>query len=385
MELKTTKGRLFSFLLMIILLPLLQNAFNVIESGPLAGTMVSHPNVQFTPATWWDGSYQEKKTLHVNDSVGFRPDLVRITNQINYWVFKTLPNDIYVGKNGYLFMKDYVNEYEGRSFSNDVGIRATLIKLKLIQDTLERMGKTCVFIYAPGKVYSMPENMPWSVQRSGGPKIRNYDVFKRIGDSLKIRQLDMNALFMAMKDTSKELLFTRQGIHWSLYGSLLASDTVIKYIERERNIKMPHLVITKLCHPDEIKHPDNDLAQLSNVIFPIAKEKVCYPEFHYDTDSTKTKPKIIFIGDSFGGQWIANELPQNVSTDWEFWFYFNWVWDQQHPTKSEFTISTGYDWQKRMLGADCLILIYNPVNLIGITNEDGVIGEIYKYFFPGKK
>jgi hypothetical protein len=385
MELKTAKGRLFFFLLLIILLPLLQNTFNVVESGKLNGAMASHPDVQFTPATWWDGSYQEKKTAFINDSVGFRPDLVRMTNQINFWVFKKLPNGIYIGKDGYLFMKDYVDEYEGREYPGDNSIRASLIKLKLIQDTLERMDKTFIFAYAPGKPYFMPENIPWSLRHAGGPQTSNYTAFRRLGDSLKIRQLDFNALLMAMRDTSKNILYTMQGIHWSLYASLLATDTLIKFIERERNIKMPRLIITKLSHPDTTKFPDNDLEKLSNLVFPMKKEKLCYPEYHYDTGSTKSKPKIIFIGDSFGGQWIGNEFPQNVSTNWEYWYYFNWVWNQQNPTKAANEIRSGYNWQKPLLDADCVIFIYNPVNLQEQTAPTEFIEKAYSYFYPDKE
>jgi hypothetical protein len=387
MELKSARGRLFFCLLLILLLPMLQSTFNFIESGKLNGAWTPHSNVQFTWPTWFNSSYQEKKAAFINDSIGFRPDLVRVNNQVNFWLFKTLSSDIYMGKDGYLFMKDYIDEYNGRHYKPiyDIGIRASLTKLKLVQDTLDRMGKTFIFAYAPGKAYFMPENIPLAVQRPDGPHTSNYSTFKRLGDSLKLRQLDFNALFMAMKDTSKDLLFARHGIHWSLYGSLLASDTLIKFIERERNIKMPHLVITKLCHPGTIIFPDNDLAKLSNVIFPMKESKLCYPEYHYDSDSTKTKPKIIFIGDSFGGQWIANEFPQNVSTGWEFWFYFNWVWEQQHPHDAANEISKGYDWQRSMSNADCIVSIWNPVNLQAQTSPNAFIEKMYTYFYPDKK
>jgi acetyltransferase AlgX (SGNH hydrolase-like protein) len=382
MEFRTAKGRLFFFMLLIIFLPLLQHVFGFIESGKLDGAMTLHPDIKFTPSAWWSGSYQDEKMLFINDSTGFRPDLVRLTNEINYRVFKLLPSVAYVGNNGYLFNREYIDEHEGRYYTDDVAIRSSLIKLKLVQDTLERMGKTFVFAYAPSKAYFMPENIPFPLRRPGGPKTSNYQAFRKLGDSLKIKQLDYNALFAAMRDTSKNLLFTRLGAHWSTYGSLLASDTLIKFIEHERNIKMPHLVITKLRYPDTIMGPDNDLAKCSNLIFPLAKEKLCYPEYHYSTDNTKIK--MIVIGDSFGGQWITNEFLQNVTTHWEYWYYFNVVWDKDNIFNDAITIDK-YDWQKSVLDANCIVVIYNPTNLQGQTTPTAFIERMYAWLYPDKK
>ncbi len=384
MELKTAKDRFFFFLLMILFLPLLQHSFGFVKSGPLEGEMTPHPDIRFRPRAWLDGSYQKEKTLFVNDSVGFRPDLVRMINQIDFWIFKKLPTVAYVGNNGYLFNREYIDEYEGRTYTDDVAIRATLIKLKRIQDTLERMNKTFIFAYAPSKAYFMPENIPLTLRRSGGPTTSVYEAFRRLGDSLHIKQIDYNALFAAMKDTSKNPLFTRLGAHWSSYGSLLATDTLIKYIERERNIRMPHLVIAKLCYAYTKNGPENDLAKCCNLIFPLTKEKLCYPEYHYSADSTTTKLNMIIIGDSFGAQWLDNKFPQNVATSWEYWYYFRTVWVDQN--FYDWTIPMdGHDWQRKILDADCMIITYNPTNLLGQTRQTEFIEKIYGWLFLGGK
>ena len=385
MELKTAKGRMLFVMLLIIALPLLQHSFSFIKSGELEGVMTPHPDVRFEPQKWWDGSYQAEKAAYVNDSVGFRPDLVRLTNQIDFWIFKKLPTVAFAGNNGYLFKRECIDEYWGRDHTDDGPIRSTLLKLKLIQDTLEKMGKTFVFTYAPSKAYFMPENIPFTLRRSGGRKMSNYHSFIRLGDSLKIKQLDFNALFTAMKDTSKNLLFARLGAHWSLYGSLLATDTLIKFIERERNIRLPHLVITKLCYPDTVMGPDNDLAKCSNLIFPLAKEKLCYPEYHYSADNTTTKLRqMILIGDSFGGQWLLNKFPQGIAENWEYWYYFATVWNEQNLSDWTTPIE-GYDWQRKISDADCLVFIYNPTNLTAQTTQTAAIEKIYRWLFPGKK
>ena len=383
MELRTAKGRLFLLLLLIIFLPLLNHTFNIIESGKLLGVMVNHPDVSFTPAKWWDNSYQEQKTLYLNDSVSFRPDLVRMNDQIDFSLFKKLQgDDTYIGKDNYLFSAGYVNEYEGREYMGYGVIRDELIKLKLIQDTLEHMGKTFVFIYAPSKPYYLPEYIPNILRRNGARKTSNYETFRRIGDSLHIKQLDFNALFVAMRDTSKYSLFTKEGVHWSVYGSVLASDTLIKYIDRERKIKMPELVLTKMQISDTAREADNDLGKCTNLIFPMNKDKYYYPEYHYNVDSTKTKPKTIFIGDSFIWLWIGDGFIQNTTTNWEYWYYFNEVWDINGRKDENMS---KYNWQKSLLAADCVVIEFTPINFPSLASKSEFIETIYSYFYPGKK
>ena len=324
MELKTAKGRLFFFISLIIFLPLLEQAFSFIESGKLLGIFDLHPDIKFSPEKWWNGSYQQQKTSYLNDSVGFRPDLVRMNNQIDFSLFKKLhAGDVYIGHDDYLFGKMYVDDYDGRLYMGTETIRGVFIKMKLIQDTLERMGKTFIFTYAPSKPYLFPEKIPDILRPHNGLKIDNYTTCKKIGDSLHIKQLDFNGLFIAMKDTSKYPLFTKQGCHWSVYGSVLASDTLIKFIERERQIKMPELVLSTIQYSDTARDADNDLGKCTNLIFPICKEKYYYPQYHYNADSIKTKPKTIFIGDSFIWLWIGDGFIQNTTANWEYWYYFH--------------------------------------------------------------
>ncbi len=383
MELRTARGRLFLLLLLIVFLPLLNHTFNVIESGKLLGEMIKHPDPRFSLAKWWDGSYQDEKTLYINDSIGFRPDLVRMNDQIDFSIFKKLQGeDTYIGRDNYLFSKAYINEYEGRGYMGDSVIRDELVKLKMVQDTLERLGKTLIFTYAPSKPYCFPNYIPAILLRNGGKKVSNYQTFRRIGDSLHLKQLDFNALFAAMRDTSKYPLFTKEGVHWSVYGSVLASDTLEKYINRERKIKMPELIITKVQTSDTARNADNDLGRCANLIFPINKDQYYYPEYHYNTDSTTTKPKTIFIGDSFVWLWIGDGFIQNTTTDWEYWYYFNDVWDKNGKS----IVNTDkYNWQKSLLATDCIVIVYTPMNFTGFRTKTSFIETMYNYFYPGKR
>ncbi len=383
----TAKGWLFTLFSVVLLLPFLQQCLHFVESGPLLGAFTGSADVTFSYKGWWDGSYQKQKTLFVNDSVGFRPDLVRLNNQVDFVFFNKLhAGETYAGPGNYLFQKAYVDEYDGADCMGAAKIRDELIKLKLIQDTLERLGKTFILVYAPSKPYFFPDKIPGILRATGGQKMSDYKIFRRLGDSLMIKQLDFNALFVAMKDTSQGGLMTKQGCHWSKYGSLLAADTLIKFIERDRKIKMPEIVVTKMHYTDTAQSPDNDLAATTNLIFPITKERFCYPEFHYESAKGAVKPKVIYIGDSFIWLWIYDGLMQNTNSDWEYWSYFRDVLNiktiQGESPNSDIQHS---NWKKSLMDADCIVVTFTPVNLHLFDRDDFFIETIYSFFYPGRK
>lgn len=381
MELKTARGRLFLFLALLVSMPLINYNLHIIESGKLDGVAPKPEFQPFSLENWWDGKFQDQRNTFFNDSIGFRPDLVRANNQLDYWLFRKInANTIILGSDNYLFGSRYIDEYNGVGYPGDTAILKVCYKIKKIQDTLEKMGKTFVFAVSPSKAHFFAEKIPQYLQRME-PHKTMYSSYKHFSDSLGIHQLDFNAWFLKIKDTSKHPLITRQGIHWSVYGSVLAADTMIKYIEHARGIKMPEIQITGYNYSDTARPPDGDLATIVNLIYPINKEHLTYPVYDYVADGPVQKPKAIYIGDSFLWLWSDAQLMQKTSVGWEFWYYFDAIWtaDVQEAHIDE------YNWQKSLLETDVIVLIYTPVNLGGLGGKDGFIDKAYKYFYPGKK
>ena len=111
MENTIAKRWLFTLLSVVLLLPFLQQCLHFVESGPLLGAFTRSPDVAFRYKGWLDGSYQKQKTLFLNDGVGFRPDLVRVNDQINCSVFRKLAGgDAQLGVDNYLFSMAYIDE-----------------------------------------------------------------------------------------------------------------------------------------------------------------------------------------------------------------------------------------------------------------------------------
>jgi SGNH hydrolase-like domain, acetyltransferase AlgX len=381
MKTRTKKGLLvFGFI--ILWLPYLNHRLEIIDSGKLQGYFTNAPDDTFTVNGWFEGTYQTKVNNYYNDHIGFRPDLLRLNSQIDFTLFRKLAyGGTTLGSDGYLFYDNYIQAYKGWDYVGYDSLHTRMAKLKRIQDTLAHLGKSLIMVYAPCKAWYCSERLPYSLAPYG--KHNNYKTDFRIGDSLGINQVDFNSWFLAMKDTTREILYSRQGIHWTNYGAILAGDSLAKYIEHLRHIKMAHPKWTKVVRTTEPSIPDNDMAGILNLIFKIKSDTFCYPELFYAPDSGITKPKCVYIGDSYVINLLRMRVVQNEDSDWQFWFYFRHILnDTNHDREWQTSVLKEHDWVAEVKKSDCVILIYTPMNAAFIGN--GFVEQLYDYYFPDK-
>ena len=377
------KNGLYLLFLGLLILPLVQEHLHLKEVAPLDGAYNLAPPTQFSVHTWFEGSYQQEKNKYCNDWLGFRPYMVRLNNQLDFTLFrKTHADGIILGTDNYLYQFYYTDDYSGKNKLDTTLAHERLWHLKALQDTLEKLGKTVLLVHAPSKASLYPEHFPQGMPFV--PSNANHTLYRHIADSLGIHQLDINDWFVAIKNSTKEMLMSRQGVHWTVFGSVLAADSLIKYFERVRHISMPALKWNKAEHSTDARLTDNDISKTLNLIFPVRKEVFCYPEVYYAGDSTKTKPNAIYIGDSFVWTLISDSLMKNVNRNWEFWYYFHEM-HNQHIMDDHIpaTPMDGYDWLSALQNTDCLVFVYTSHNLPQLGN--GFLEKAYNHYFPAKK
>lgn len=371
------KNILFGFLMLAFALPLLNMKLKLIKSRELDGAATAG-YVNFSWKEWWDGNFQKGKDQYLNDHIGFRPDLVRLNNQLNLWLYgKLMPGGVTMDEEGYLYYTEYTEEYTGQSYEGEEHPKETLWKLKKIQDTLERLGKTVVFVYAPSKPYYFPEYLPGNEMREG--QNTNFKSYFRIGDSLGVHQIDMNRWYVSLKNKTQYPLFSKQGMHYTLYGVTFAIDSIIRYIESARGIRMPHPVCNKIEISSRARKTDDDVGKLLNLMFPI-KEQFYYPELEYKPDTLVSKPKAIYIGDSFIWTMLFSGI-MNCNTDPEFWYYSKYFYNTGFEHGAVGSDMDKYDWERALLATDCVILVYTAPQLTKM--HEGFIEKAYGYFYGG--
>lgn len=369
-------------LFVILLLPAVQHAVPFITSGPLFGYYTNAPDVTFSTAGWLNGSYQKSKAEYLNDHVGFRPDFLRINGQIDYSLFyKANYGGTVVGRDNFLFYDNYISAYYGLDYAGYPRLLQQMTRLKALQDTFTALGKTLIMVYAPCKAWYCSENIDPPARRTPDMP-SNYLTCRHIGDSLGIDQIDLNEWFLQLKSTTRELLYSRQGIHWTNYGSILGGDSIIRYIEHMRNIKLPHPHWNSTIHTTEARNPDNDMGKILNLIWPVARDTFCYPELSYTTDSDISHINAIHIGDSYNINLITTGLMQQVYGSWQFWFSFKNVFNEKTYDGWTYPQIVDTDWKGELARADCIILLNTPKNTDYIAS--GFIDSAYQFYFPGR-
>ena len=300
---------------------------------------------------------------------------------MDYMLFRKLHNtDVVVGTNNSLYMGSYIRGYFGRDYSGYGAILDKMTKVKALSDTLARLGKSLILVYTPAKEFLYPENIPQQFV----PKLRgttNHATFAHIGDSLEINQIDFNSWFTALKDTTNECLYPKRGTHWSVYGAYLAGDSLIRYLERLKNIRMPHPVWTKIERTEKPRYSDDDLEKTLNLMYPISSETLSYPIVTYPEDCGMTKPKVIYVGDSFTLLWRDLGFMDHTNADYAIWLWFRLLCDRQNPNADIKVQDT--DWIGAIGGADCIVIMYTSFNFPVFGN--GFIEKAYDHYYPGIK
>ena len=375
------KNILLLILVILFLLPLAQQKFHFVAETKLSGAIVNAPYSPFSIENWWSGRYQEEITNYLNDKLGFRSYFIKSNNQFDFdFIEKVHANGIVIGKHNYLFEKYYIDAYCGLQYESDSAMSKKLFQLKKIQDTLDALGKKLLLIHAPSKAWFYPKEFPYLLECKQGKTI--YKDCLRIEDSLKINYIDFNSYFLKIKDTSKHLLFSKQGTHWTLYGALLAADSMTKYLSRNINKKLPELIIDSLKLTDTALFSDNDIAQGLNLWQPVAQEKFAYVHYHFKEQAGTEKLNAIYIGDSFFWTFWSTYVPHRYNDNFEFWYYFTSNWYRKNGKEGDIMMEN-YDWFSAINKSDMIVLMYTDINLNNLG--DGFIEKAFKHYYPDKK
>ncbi|MCW3123294.1 MAG: sugar O-acetyltransferase precursor [Flavipsychrobacter sp.] len=139
------KNNLLVIVLSLLALPFIQQCVPFVHEDWLMGYYNITNDTPFSFDQWFDGSYQQKKESFVNDRVGFRPGFVRLKDQVDYSIFSKINyGGAVLGKKNDFYYIEYILAYNGHDYSSNSFIRAKLLKLKALQDTFSRLGKTMV-------------------------------------------------------------------------------------------------------------------------------------------------------------------------------------------------------------------------------------------------
>jgi hypothetical protein len=372
------KQYLFGGIMILLLLPMLQEGLTIFKLEPLKGAIETFEKPTFTFDTWKSGDFQKNYEKYVNNNFGFRSTFIRINNQQAYSFYnEAKANGVVIGKENYLFEKNYLKAYLGTDFIGEKAIEIQVFKLKKIQDTLQKLNKDLLMIFAPGKGTFFPEYMPDYCEKQKRDKT-NYSGYLAAMKLQNINYLDFNQWFLNMKSKSKYSLYGKAGIHWSKYGEYLAADSIIKVIGKMRQTEMTKLVLDKLEVKKVNEQGDYDIGEGMNLFFMMDTYPMAYPRFHYEKPNNQQKtPKVLVVSDSYFWGMFNAGISKEVFGDGQFWFYNQEIYpDNFESPKNVKDIDIQLEVEKN----EVVMLICTDANLFKFAF--GFVDQLYAKYYP---
>jgi hypothetical protein len=333
---------------------------------------------EFNWHNWIYGVYQTKADVVATEQIGYRGIATRLRNQIDYSLFNLAHSDkAIVGKDNILFDEWYLNAWMGRTFIGEDFIDVKLHKLKMVQDTLRKLGTELIFILAPDKANFFEEKIPEYYKNKRYPQ-NNYSYLAKRSEDIKINYIDLNKYFLAIKDTCRFPLYPKSGIHWSYYGSFVALDTILHYIEAVKKINLNDITVESIEITNSPKHPDYDIGKNINLLFQIPQWEMAYPKLNYENNTDKPKPKMLVTGDSYYFNIYNYNFTEHLFSNNAFWYYANWVYPDCYKEPIE---AADLDFRKEIEDKDIIVMM---VTSRFMHNIDWLLVEkLFNIYYPG--
>jgi hypothetical protein len=315
------KLHILSWLLVVaLLLPLFQQVTDIPHKRKLKGAISIAEVPEFSIKGWFNGIYQPKAQKALNDRFGFRRLFVKVNNQVAYSLYdKIYAGGVVIGKENYYYETNYINGSYGNDYCGDSILRNKAMMLKLIQDSLASRGTQLLVTLAAGKGSFYPEFIPEKYHTE--KKKTNGEMMVELFEEEGINYIDFNSWFKQMKDTSSYCLYPRTGIHWSMYGMVLAADSLIRHAEMLTGKDIAPFEWGDIKLSKKYKSPDKDIEEGLNILFRVNRDELAYPRITYP-EAAHDSVKAIIIGDSFYWGMHNFGISNRAFYEGEFWFYY---------------------------------------------------------------
>ncbi len=311
---------------LVLILPLIQSFIPIVLEKNLKGYFTVEPKPDLNKSDYFSGKYQEKYMKYLDDNLPLKATITRINNQIMFGLFnQSNLSDLVIGKNGYFYDKPYIKEYYGESFIGNYNNKVKVEKLVSISNYLNKLNKKLIIVFAPGKASMYPQYIPDEVKKTKNDST-NYFVLKKQIEETNLNFIDFNDYFIKYNDTSSHTLMGRIGVHWTKFAAHIASDSIIRFMEKISSIDIvdkKYISIEKTYNP---RDPDDDIAQSMNLLWNPKGDLYSYQNIEYIKDG-KVKPRVSVISDSFWWTINGNGTPWNQFSEYYFMYYYKHTYD----------------------------------------------------------
>lgn len=323
---------LFGLLMVFLFSFMIQEHFKPFKTKELMGYFLKPEKPKFRWEWYKDGYFQKSIEKYITNNYGFREPIIRLYHQYCWDFFgKEYVSYIYPGKERWLYYGHNIEDYYGTEMYHwypdadaaRKGYEQEVRLMNKVKGILDDYDVTLMTFIAPSKSIVYPEYLPRLEHDTTSLNAREYFI-QRFGET-GMPCFDMTEYFLRMKDTCSFYLFPPTGDHWN-FSCVYATDSLLRFMEAQRGIRMPRIEYGNEWH-SECRIGDDrnrDLEGELNLIRPIKfNPKFNYKERDYwlTSDTATIKPSALFIGNSFLLRTMAYVPPQEVFSDFQFWYY----------------------------------------------------------------
>jgi hypothetical protein len=356
------KKILFATTLALLFVPVVQQKTQLVDEGPLRGTVIAAAKPAFSLHNWLNDSatYQGAYERYINEKFGFRNLFVRLHNQIAFMLFhKANAKDVIIGKENYLYEDAYIRAYYGSDAIEDSVIDGRLRKAKFVQDTLRKLHVDLLLIYAPGKASFLPEFIPEAAKPLRTFR-SNYSRYLQTSIALGLTFIDYHAWFAELKQTAPYPLYPQYGIHWSSYGRDLVLDSLTHYLEGTRHVALHSVTRGGLVLSDSLRESDSDIGDGLNLMFKLRTFPMAYSSYAPGVRLDRPELRVLTIADSYWWRLFDLGIAENLFRRGKFWYYNREVYPESYTSP---TAVCRLDLQKEIEGQDVIIVMATDANL----------------------
>jgi len=301
-----TYKRLFLVIMGLMLLPVILQVTHIPPIRKLAGYTEPIEKVKPSLGSIMDGNYQNYLDEAAAANFGGRGFFIRYYNQLMYSVFhKTTNDNIIIGKNGEMFLKQYTDDVSGITLKKKFGsvdsaklaAHQNVIKTLELIDSLKAHDIAFLVVLAPSKPAIYPEWLPDSIRPDNFVLQKEYAaLFEKYG----IPHIDFIKIFNTLKPSEKYPLYTKYGTHWSNGTMPFVADTLLRSMEGLLNRPLPHIQLIDSNITRRYSRPDKELESTCNLLFPLRHPKMPWPKYALcDIPRNYQKPNLLVIADSY--------------------------------------------------------------------------------------